>query len=380
MRELIRKILREEVVLQERKAAKPREIDGCMVFRDKDKKEFCKVIESEIRKNLKKYRPMMEKLLYKYFQSDYKIIEIQSEVLNNESEIVKKGFINIEKVVKLISGNCPMASQVADELKNKWLSKYKLYFKDSKGKYHLLNRLDSNYTAMAILITIFYEDSLEQVRMWTDKTTTPSSSFAMDWIDHFFNPEEFPLIDPRPRMDDYIIPRTELKNTPNPTTIFNKVFKPQDFVSEESQYHINFMNALQQVRAKGFKTENLFEEMLNEHGIVYKKYAYDYSFVDMILGIDFLIKQTREGSDYWVPVQVKSHIKEKYNLIKKLKCTQIIRPLLIKKDGKPDFEISDTRGFNEYFCEKQNYCRTGNKKKVYAPPSIDYFSSKEGSI
>jgi hypothetical protein len=30
------------------------------------------------------------------------------------------------------------------------------------------------------------------------------------------------------------------------------------------------------------------------------------TFVDMILGVDFLIKSTRNDEDYWIPVQVKT--------------------------------------------------------------------------
>jgi hypothetical protein len=356
--------------------SKSKEIEGCGVFNDINKKEFCKSAEKEISANLSEYSPQMEKLLKKYFNSDDRITDVQMEQLNSESEIVIQGFEKIEEVVKLISRNCPQAKQVAEKLKNQWLSKYNIYFKDSNGQYHLLNRLDTNYTAMAVLITIFYEDLISQVREWTSRKTTPSSFFVKDWIDHFFN-SKVPLIDPRKGWENEIT-RTQkpLSETPNPVFIFNKVFKPKDFKVQESDYHRDFMKALQQVRDKGFKTEDLFEKKLNEKNIVNKRYGYDYSFVDMILGIDFLIQQTRRGADYWVPVQVKSSFRELYNLVDMFKCTKVIKPELTKIDGKDDFKIGDIRGFEEYFCEEHNYCRTTDKK-VYAPPSVDYFGSSE---
>ncbi len=359
---------------------KPKAIEGCSVFTNMNDREFCKTVENEISENLSEYSPLMENLLKKYFSSNDKISEIQMEHLNNESDIVIGGFDMIEEVVNLISVNCPQAEQVANKLKNQWLSKYNIYFKDGLGKYHLLNRLDTNYTAMAVLITFYYEDLLEQVRTWTSRKITPSKLFVRDWILHFFD-SKIPLIDPRKDWrSDLTKSQEELKKTPSPVTIFNKVLNTQEFEIEESYYHRDFMKALEQVRNKGFKTEDLFEKMLKENGIVYKRYGYDYSFVDMVLGIDFLIKQTRRGSDYWVPVQVKSSFKELYNLVDMFKCTKVIKPELTKIDGKDDFKIGDIRGFNEYFCEEHNYCRKDDRRKVYASPSIDYFASKEGQI
>lgn len=356
--------------------SKVKEIEGCGVFGDMNNREFCKVVEKEISSNLSEYSPQMEGLLKKYFTSDDRISQIQMEQLNNESDIVKAGFKQIDEVVELISRNCPQAEQVATKLKNQWMSKYNIYFKDGVGNYHLLNRLDTNYTAMAVLITIFYQELIGQVRQWTSRKTTPSTLFVKDWISHFFN-SKIPLIDPRKGWDkDVSKSQTPLSKTPNPVTIFNKVFNPEEFEIGESQEHKDFMKALEQVRNKGFKTEDLFEKMLKEKNIVNKRYGYDYSFVDMILGIDFLIQQTRRGSDYWVPVQVKSSFKELYNLVDMFKCTKVIKPELININRKDDFKIGDVRGFEEYFCEEHNYCRTTDKK-VYAPSSVDYFGSKE---
>jgi hypothetical protein len=370
-------LLKEEqyrFLLSEQKVSK--EIEGCSVFSDMNKREFCKSVEKEISTNLTEYSAQMEKLLKKYFTSDDRITEVQMEQLNQESEIVKEGFNKIEEVVGLISRNCPQAKQIAEKLKNQWISKYNVYFKDSNGDYHLLNRLDTNYTAMAVLITIFYEELIDQVRTWTSRKTTPSSFFVKDWIDHFFN-SKVPLIDPRKGWEnDVTQTQKKLAETPNPVAIFNKVFKPQGFEVKDSKFHKDFMKALQQVRDKGFKTEDLFETMLNEKNIVHKRYGYDYSFVDMILGIDFLIQQIRRGSDYWVPVQVKSSFRELYNLVDMFKCTKVIKPELTKIDGKDDFKIGDIRGFEEYFCEEHNYCRTTDKR-VYAPSSVDYFGSAE---
>ncbi|MFN9903880.1 MAG: hypothetical protein ACK55Z_34915, partial [bacterium] len=100
---------------------------------DMNMREFCKVAEKEISSNLSEYSPQMEKLLKKYFTNEDRISEIQMEQLNNESDIVLDGFKQIEEVVELISRNCPQAKQVSEKLKNQWISKYNIYFKDGNG-------------------------------------------------------------------------------------------------------------------------------------------------------------------------------------------------------------------------------------------------------
>ena len=133
------------------------------------------------------------------------------------------------------------------------------------------------------------------------------------------------------------------------------------------------MIALEEVRESGFRTERLFEKYLKEYKIDYIPYNFDYSFVDMILGVDFLIKSNRNNEDYWIPVQVKTSKKERFNLIDKLKCTRVIKPTLETIGGKEDFQIGDIKGFYEYFCQDNKFCRVDNQKK---PPSwMDYLAS-----
>jgi hypothetical protein len=363
-----------KLFLEERK---PKEIEGCFVFKDMDERDFCKVIQDELSDNLDLYQPKMESLLKKYFLSEEKNSKIQMEILSQEADIVKKGFDEIDKISEKISKNCPKSKDVATKLKKNWLSKYNLYFKDYAGKYHLLNRLDTNYTAMAVLITMYYRELINQVRSWTTRKQTPSIRFVNDWIDHFFNPST-QLLDPRKGWEkDIIKSQSPLLNPPSHVSLFDNLFDSQEFVVQQSDEQKNFMLALQQVRDKGFKTENLFEKMLDEYGIEYERYSYDFSFVDMVLGIDFLIKQKKGGDDYWVPVQVKSSFKEKFNLIDMFQCTKVIKPELIKNNGSDDFKIGDIRGFEEYFCGEHNYCRSKDQKRRYSPPSVDYLNSME---
>ena len=356
------------------------EIPGCKVLKDKNLKEFCYATEKIISNDLGNYTPKIKELLKSYFTSDGKIVKIQMEELSEESPMVLKGFEEISEVVKYIKNNCPDAVDVSEALKKKWMSKYNIYFKDESGNYHLLNRLDTNYTAIAVLITIYYENLINQVRQWTHKKSTPVNLFVLDWIEHFFNPS-LPLIDPRKGAENNILGISkELEELPNPITIFNTVLKTKEFVIDDSDYHKSFIQALKDVRKKGFKTEDFFENMLKENNIEYKRYSRDFSFVDMVLGIDFLIKQKRRGEDYWIPVQVKSTFNEQYNLVDKFKCTIVIKPELIKIKGKEDFKIGDVRGFEEYFCEQNSFCKAPpppNKKEKFRPSSYDYLSSKE---
>ena len=171
-------------------------IKGCGVFTDKNLKEFCKASESIISENLTEYKKGMKDLLLKYFVSDDTIRTIEYEKLENDSPRVLNGFNQIEEVTDLISKNCPDAKNIVEKLKSEWLKKYNVYFKDNDGNYHLLNRLDTNYSAMAVLITTYYENIINQVRDWSRSKNLPAKEFAENWIDHFFN-NNIELIDPR---------------------------------------------------------------------------------------------------------------------------------------------------------------------------------------
>lgn len=362
---------------------KPREIEGCFVFSDKNLKNFCKAAEEHISGKLNLYKEPMQKLLKTYFASDEKISELVLEVLDETNPIVSNGFEQIDVVIGDLKKNCPQGEDVAKKLKDKWISEYNVYYKTSDGEYHSLNRLNTNYTAMAVLVTYYYEHLIQQVREWSTEKKLPSESFVQNWVNYFFNLQTN-LIDPRGARDSNLakLISKDLYEPKNRHEVFNKVFRPDEFVFDESEDQKGVMLALEQVRKKGFKTEDFFEEKLKEYNIDYKKYNYDYSFVDMILGIDFLIKQNRAGEDFWVPVQVKSEFREQYNLVDKFKCIKVIKPELDKIDGKEDFKIGGVRGFEEYFCVEHKYCKTiskkeTKKKKIYASPSSDYLGSRE---
>jgi len=370
------KIVLSEVQIQkltQRVLLEAKGIKGCGVFADRSLKEFCKSSETIISENLSTYRKEMENLLTKYFDSEDKIKTIGYEKMEHDSPRVIQGFEQIEEVIGYISKNCPDATEVANKLKSQWLSKYNIYFKDHEGDYHLLNRLDTNYSAMAVLATIYYEDLIKQVREWVRSKKLPSQEFAQNWIDHFFN-NSIELIDPRQGWDRDVSKTTkELQKLPKSVSVLHKVFGSGEFTAQESQYQKDFFRALEEVRASGFRTEKLFEKYLKEYNIEYKPYNFDYSFVDMILGVDFLIKSTRNDEDYWIPVQVKTSMKERFNLIDKLKCTRVIKPTLETVRGKEDFEIGGIKGFYEYFCQDNKFCRV---KKTKKPPSwMDYLAS-----
>ena len=144
----------------------------------------------------------------------------------------------------IFSKNCPDATDVAKKLKSEWLSKYNVYFKDNEGNYHLLNRLDTNYSAMAVLVTIYYEDLIKQVREWVRTKKLPSKEFAQNWIDHFFN-NSIELIDPRQGWEKDVLKATkELQKLPKSVSVLHKIFSSGEFTTQESQYQKDFFRAL----------------------------------------------------------------------------------------------------------------------------------------
>lgn len=346
--------------------------DACGVFSQSRDKQFCKSVESIIAKNLNTYKVNIRKYVQKFFEENQNEIKnIMMEKLTLDSPIVIDGVRQLSQAVDILESNCPNIDKAAAEFLDKWLSKYSLYFQDANGNYHLMNRLDTNYSAMAYIITLYYQKLLEQVAKWEwlnseKREFVNTKIFAQDWVDHFFDPMKVPLLDPRQDYPEERFKKDPLKSLPSPQESFDDIVGENDLKVRDSELQKNFLKILGNVRKIGLQTEQIFQNYLDEHGIEYIPYNFDFSFVDMVLGIDFAVKMNMEGKDVFVPVQVKTRNTQPYLLIDELQeranCDWIIRPHLIsKKDDEGniiyDFHIEGVRGFEKYFCSQRNACK-----------------------
>jgi hypothetical protein len=340
MRNLIKKVLREQLNKKNVISEMASKADWCSKFRNdlEPTYEFCKAAEEYIKEELEDYvRPGKRKRANKVFgQFENAIVdyyEKNSESLKDKlirieqtSPIFVKGAKDIEEAGKLLSGNCTNYQTVVNQKLNEFNNKVKLYFLDDK-MYSIENRLPTNYSALANLFTIFFKEK-GAFDMVFDKDHD-WKSIVKNWISHSFEPNKNPFKDIRPE--------DEIKSFPLSSLSFGELsdiyFKGSTTFNSENLKK-SVMEVLAGVRKQGFSSEDKFENQYLKGKETYHRFAEDFGFVDMYAGVDFIYK----GENLWVPVQVKTTITEPTYLISSLGCKSYVIAELNKKTGK--FEIS----------------------------------------
>ena len=139
---------------------------------------------------------------------------------------------------------------------------------EEKIKYHPINRLNTNYTGMAFIMTTYLDDYQKKR--------------------------------PIPKAFDYFINFDEKKgNTP-----FEKVLD-SIFLNKNSEESKRLINTLEGTWTSGSEVENEFLRYIwSKNKIQSKVYAGEYSFMDM-MGMDMIIISP---NGKWVPVQVKKNV------------------------------------------------------------------------
>lgn len=296
----------------------------------------------------------------KSYQSDFReyletyidnvvLDKISIERLTKGHPILGKGIEEIEDFKKTMGGFC--SNLDTDEIIRELIDDNHVYYKKPNGEYSVFNRMDTNYSALAVAITFYYvsKGAFELLMSDMDQKLNKIdwNSLAVSWIDHFYNNELEPY-DPRPDVFRESTPIFDIDPSPQ-FTLFSRMFDSSKIKFDSKDIFGSILKVLKSVRQRGFATEDQFEEQLKKYQIPYKRYARDYGFVDRFLGVDFIVKKGNE----WLPVQVKTTKNEPQYRIEELNCDE---PIIAIKEG-DDFRLNNSRGFERYFCQQLKVCR-----------------------
>lgn len=329
-------------------------------FSEPYERNFCYAATRVIKDDYKiqeNFRNLLNKFVDKYKEE---INTIKWEKLTDEHDIAKKGLEELEWVDKNGKELCPQIEknikQILKDLSN---GTFVFYADKLTGEYHLLNRLDTNYSALATMITEYFRqhDAIYPMS-FRIKSQNAWDEPVKHLIYHVLSPSTVKL---SPFEDDIF---KDITFDEKPLKyIFNNLIN-----NLTSQISKKTHTILKNVREVGFNTEKKFIHELEKYGIQYENFGRDYGFVDRKLGIDLFVKL----KDGWYPIQVKSSEREQ-TLITKLGCEGA---LVVYPDNKGNFWVGNT-SFNRFFCKNQRVCKGQNEieDKVVnykIPSSYDY--------
>jgi len=239
-------------------------------------------------------------------KSQKKIIKIDTS-----SSIYKQGKEELETAVTDLEPNCSNIRKIAEKKLREFDDKVKLYFIENE-KYSNNNRLPTNYSALAVLFTKFFEHKGAFQGVSTNNIVW--DKIAKNWITHSFHPN-YHFNDLRPE-DEKKSKLTDLSFTE-----LSRIYFTNDVVFNSEDIRNSVRKVLEGVRGKGFESEDQFQKIYLEDKREFIRFARDYGFVDMFLGVDFIYK-TNNGM--WIPVQVKTTATEPTYLISTLGCKKYI--------------------------------------------------------
>jgi hypothetical protein len=336
MREIIKSIIKEYT--QEKRVDWIKE--HCNSAFDEDyNRNFCyaatKVIKDDYRLQ-EKFSNLINRFVDKYKDE---INTIKWETLTSEHEIAKIGLKELEWVMKNGKQLCPEIGQnirkILTDLNN---GVYVFYVDKNTGEYHLLNRLDTNYSALAVMITEYFR-TYDAIYAMNLRIKSPKGweEPVKHLINHIINPTMSKM---SPFNDDIF---KDINFDEKPLKyIFNNLIENLESKISEKTYRV-----LKNVREVGFETERKFIKELEKHGIEYENFGRDYGLVDRKLGIDLFVKL----NDGWYPVQVKSSEREQ-TLITKLGC----EGALVVYPDKGRFWVGNI-SFEQFFCKMLKICK-----------------------
>ena len=257
MRDLIKKVLNE--------AKKP--LVGCDFFEDHtNDHRWCKYAENKLMKNTRKVKKAMDDYT-KDFLSTY-TTGIRAVKYNKELQFFSERRSMVVDALEKFQSSCPKLKKYVIDTMTKFTEKFVIW--NEKQQYDLLNKLNTNYSAAAYMLTVGLPEHYK-------------TSISFDEALKYFFDE---------RNEDGVTP-------------FESFMGKLEFENKkEIREKIN--QTIAQKTKEGQEIEDKFygyiTEQLGDSDVI--SYAGDYSFMDMI-GIDMMIKNP-EGK--WVPVQVKKYV------------------------------------------------------------------------
>jgi hypothetical protein len=334
MRDLIKKILNEQLYEESviAEMAKAKGYCGKHFSSISPELPFCNAAENYIKTEIEQIGKRKSKVIFDKFRkglaSFYEkieddVLEIKIEELTNIHNVVIEGKKELQDAENMLRGNCTNINYVAKRQVNLLKDKAQLYFTGKNGEYSLTNRLDTNYSAIAILFTKFFSKKGAFDGVGYD-SNNDWVKITKNWIEHSFNPSiNFIDIRPEHEKNDKSAELSSLEFQE-----LAKIYFSNSITFGSSEIRSMVDDVLTDVRKRGFESEKQFEKSYLDDGKKeFKRYAKDYGFVDRFLGIDFIYK----GKNFWIPVQVKSSPQEATYLISSLGCKTYV---IAEKTGK----------------------------------------------
>ena len=298
----------------------------CVSAENYIKNELDDVIPQGRRTAPKKVFSDFENAMIKFYNQNVKEGELENRIIRitKDSPIFIEGQKEVEDANEKLKSNCSKFMTVVNKHLNEFETKVKLYYLDNE-QYSIENRLSTNYSALAVLFTKFFEQkgAFDDVR----PQGIDWNKIAKNWISHLFHPSvEFEDIRPEDIKENPTYDLSSLSFQELAKIYFkgSTVFGSADIIKSVNE-------VLDKVRGVGFDSENLFEKKYLD-GKKYIRYAKDYGFVDMFSGVDFIIK----SKDKWIPIQVKTSATEPTYKISTLGCNVYY---IVEKKGKDDFKV-----------------------------------------
>lgn len=257
MRELVRKILREQII--------PRELGGCNYF-EKNSYDYkwCKFAEGSLSKN----RIIAYKAIQDYkndFLKNYQT-GLRAQVYDKKHKFFSDRRNSVLDAMGKFKKSCPKFYDYIIQKMQNFTKEYVIL--NAEGEYDLLNKLNTNWSALSVLLTLALPENLKDLK--TFSISDAQKKFFRDRNDEGFTMfEKF--------MNDWGKQQMEGNREKIYKTIIQTSKEGQDIEDEFFNFIREYVPAIQ--------------------------FSGDYSFMDMI-GVDILIQ---EPGGNWIPVQVKKY-------------------------------------------------------------------------
>lgn len=289
MKDLIRGVLSEQILSKVR--VNPN-LYGCFLLKDKTEQEFCRAAEKKIKNDKSSIKKQFNEILGLGLSDE----SIQNKLLRYER---KNSFFlqsrrDLFDFTEKITGSCDTAKiSIENEIKD-LNKKIVVLFKDKQNSYyHLINRLDTNYTALSYLLTVFRRNSSQKTSDNKLYNEFDIKSEVEKFYNLYFNISE--------------IKRDNGENSVFFQQVFNYLGDDKKMEESLKDTFEDVLYSIERTRQIGLESE--------EEGFSYLKnkypnneivsYAGDFNFVDMI-GVDGVMWSIK--SNVWIPIQIKTSI------------------------------------------------------------------------